>query len=115
MIRVAVLLFAVASAATLSAQYRPDFWPGTNYDSKVPTVRQVLHYDTGDRITSHAGLIQYMEALAAAAPARMKIFDYGQTWEGRRLTYAAIGSEATIRKLDEIKRSMGRLVDPRKT
>ena len=40
-----------------------------------------------------------MEALSAAAPARMKMFEYGETWEGRKLYYAAIGSEANIRRL----------------
>ena len=38
--------------------------------------------------------MRYMETLAAAAPARMKIFEYAKTWEGRKLIYAAIGSEA---------------------
>ncbi|HKI20862.1 MAG TPA: hypothetical protein VKA15_23420, partial [Isosphaeraceae bacterium] len=54
------------------------------------------------------------EALAAA-PTRMKIFDYGRTRENRRLVYAVIGSEANMRRLDEIEASMKRLADPRRT
>src|SRR5579864_773515 len=83
------------------AQKPFEFWPGATYDGKIPTVRQILGYEPGDKVTSHAGLIKYMEALAAAAPARMKVFDYGESWEGRKLIYAAIGSEANIRKLAE--------------
>jgi hypothetical protein len=85
------------------------------YDSKIPTQRQVLGYDPGEKVTSHAGLVAYMEALAAAAPTRMKVFEYGASWEGRKLIYAAIGSEANIRRLAEIKGDILRIADPRKT
>jgi hypothetical protein len=105
----------LAAAALCFAQKPFEFWPGTAYDPKIPTVRQVLGYDSGDKVTSYAGLVRYMEALAAAAPARMKVFDYGETWEGRKLIYAAIGSEANIRRLPEIKGAMQRIADPRKT
>ncbi len=92
-----------------------DFWPGAAYDSKIPTLHQVLGYEPGEKVTSHAGLMKYMDALAAAAPARMKVFEYGASWEGRKLVYAAIGSEANIRKLAEIKSAIQRIADPRKT
>jgi hypothetical protein len=112
MLRFSVLLLAIAP---LYAQKPFEFWPGTSYDSKIPTVHQVLGYDAGDRVTSHAGIVRYMEALAAAAPTRMKMFDYGETWEGRKLIYAAVGSEANIKRLTEIRAQMQRIADPRKT
>jgi hypothetical protein len=112
MVRLSVLLLAVAP---LYAQKPFEFWPGTSYDSKIPTFRQVLGYDAGDRVTSHAGIVRYMEALAAAAPNRLKVFDYGETWEGRKLIYAALGSEANIRRLTEIRAAIERIADPRKT
>src|ERR1700687_1961295 len=109
------IVFGMLAAALLFAQKGFEFWPGTSYDSKIPTVRQVLGYEAGDRVTSHAGIVRYMEALAAAAPSRMKMFDYGETWEGRKLIYAAVGSEANIRRLSEIRADMQRIADPRKT
>jgi murein tripeptide amidase MpaA len=109
------LLFLLLAAALLYAQKAFEFWPGTSYDSRIPTVRQVLGYEAGDRVTSHAGIVRYLETLAASAPSRMKMFDYGETWEGRKLVYAAVGSEANIRKLGEIKSAMQQLADPRKT
>ena len=112
MLRLSVLLLAIAP---LYAQKPFEFWPGTSYDSKIPTFHQVLGYDAGDRVTSHAGIVRYMEALAAAAPNRLKMFDYGETWEGRKLIYAALGSEANIRRLTEIRAQMQRIADPRKT
>jgi hypothetical protein len=78
-------------------------------------MRQVLGYEPGEKVTTHGGLVRYMEALAAAAPARIRVFEYGESWEGRKLIYAAIGSEANIRKLAEIKSGIQRIADPRKT
>jgi hypothetical protein len=109
--RTATLLAALACFA----QKPMEFWPGASYAPAVPTVRQVLGYDPGDRITSSAGLVRYMETLAAAEPARMKIFEYGESWEGRKLIYAAIGSESNLRRLAEIKTAMQRIADPRRT
>jgi len=108
------LAFVVA-VVPLYAEKPYEFWPGATYDTKIPTCRRVLGYDPGERITSHAGIIRYMEALAAAAPARIKLFDYGQTWEGRKLQYAAVSSEGNLRRLAEIRTAMARLADPRKT
>jgi hypothetical protein len=45
----------------------------------------------------------------------MKMYEYGESWEGRKLTYAALGSETNIRRLGEIKSAMQRIADPRKT
>ena len=101
--------------AAAVGQSRFEYWPGSQYDPAIPTSRKVLGYDIGDRVSSHANLIRYMEALAAAAPSRMKVFDYGKTWEGRRLIYAAIGSEANVKRLADIQASMKKLYDPRKT
>jgi len=112
MLRLSVFLLAIAP---LYAQKPFEFWPGTSYDSKIPTFHQVLGYDAGDRVTSSEGIVRYMQALAAAAPNRLKVFEYGETWEGRKLIYAAVGSEANIRRLTEIRAAIERIADPRKT
>ena len=39
---------------------------------------------------------RYFEALAAAAPQRMRTFEYGESWEGRKLIYGVISSEKNI-------------------
>jgi hypothetical protein len=91
------------------------FWPGAAYDAKIPTLRKVAGHDWGERITSHADIVRYMEALAAAEPNRVKMFDYGRTWEERRLIYVAIGSEANIRRIADLRAMMKKLADPRTT
>lgn len=107
-----VLLFA---ALTAFPQAKFEMWPGATYDPAVPTVQKVLSFAPGERIAAPEELVRYFEALAAAQPNRVKVFDYARSWEKRRLIYAAIGSEANIRRLSEIQAGMKRLADPRKT
>jgi hypothetical protein len=93
----------------------PDFyWPGANYDPAVPSPEKVLGYQIGEAITPHREIIRYFEALAAYAPDQMKIFDYGRSWQGKRLIYAAIGSPEKIANLDAIQADAQKLADPRK-
>ncbi|MEX0300322.1 MAG: M14 family zinc carboxypeptidase, partial [Kordiimonas sp.] len=109
----ALALFAGASASADDKAF--EYWPGANYADSIPSIESVLGYKSGNHITTHADTVRYFEALAAAAPDRVKLFDYGTTWEGRRLFYAAISSPENISKLDEFKAGMQALADPRKT
>jgi len=104
------LLFAFASA-----QEEFVFWPDSQYDPAIPTIEEVLGYKPGDRITWHRDVIRYFEALADAAPDRMVIVEYAQSWEKRELIYAALSSAENIAKLPSIKSNMQALADPRVT
>jgi hypothetical protein len=118
MFRSAIALIALSVSLcvqSLCAQSKFEYWPGTAYDPSVPGVRQVLGYDAGERVSSPEAIVRYLEALAAAKPDRVKLRDYGKTWENRRLVYAVIGSSANIKRLDEIKGGLAKLNDPRKT
>ena len=109
-------LLPFLAAWSLAAQNAPvEFWPGTAYDPAVPTLQKIAGYAPGERISWHANIVRYFEALAAAQPARIKVWEYAKTWEGRRLIYAAVGSEANIKRLDEIKSAMRKIGDPRQT
>ena len=107
-------LAAILIALPLAAQTKFEFWPGTSYDPAIPTYAKVFGHEPGERILSSADLFKYLEALAAASP-RIRIFDYAKSWEGRRLVYAAVSSEANVKRLDEIRAAMQRLSDPRRT
>lgn len=104
------LLAADLSAQTVSYWLKP-----ADYNPAIPTQNAILGHAPGDRISSPAEILRYMEAMAAAAPSRMKIFTYGETWEHRKLIYAVIGSEANMARLTEIEADMSRLADPRRT
>lgn len=99
----ALSLVLAAAASPVLAQQSP------------PTQEAVLGHAPGTRITRPAEVRRYFEALRAAAPDRMVMGDYGATWEGRPLFWAAVGSPANIARLDAIKAATRALGDPRRT
>lgn len=110
-----VLLVGTATTAQDGNPENDYYWPGANYDPSVPTVKDVLGYSLGEKITTHADMVTYFEALAAAAPNNIRSWKYGQSWEGRDLIYLAVSSEANIARLDDFKSGMQALSDPRTT
>ncbi len=109
------LILCLAAVAAAFAQPSSEFWPGARYDPAIPTYEKVLGYKPGSVITPCSGLLQYAEALAAAAPARAKVAEYARSWQGRRLVYMVVGSESNMRRLKEVQAGMRRLADPRAT
>ena len=87
--------------------------PNTTYDPKIPTLKAVLGYDTGERITPPEDLTVYLKALHAAAPERTALLEYARTWEGRPLWVLIVASPERIAGLDATKRDLQRLADPR--
>ena len=98
---------------TVSAQSF-EFLPGAKYDPAIPTLKKAVGHDIGEKITMHHEAEKYMTALQQAAPTRIKVIKYAESWEGRSLYVMAIGSAANIAKLDEVKAGMQKLADPRK-
>src|SRR5262249_590141 len=85
-IRSIVLLFVCLSTAlTTFAQQEEkfDFYARGDYRPNVPRPQSILRYDVGDFHTTYAQMEQVMNAIAAAAPDRMKIYDIGETNEHR--------------------------------
>jgi hypothetical protein len=111
--RIVVLALALLAMPAFSQKF--EFWPGAQYDASIPSPEKVLGYPTGQKHTTHADIVRYFEALAAAAPSRIKVFEYGTTWEGRKLIYAVVGSESNIARIEQIKAGAGQLADPGKT
>jgi len=91
------------------------FWPDADYDPAIPSIEEVLGYQPGERITWHADAIRYFEALAKAAPQRISVATYAESWEGRELVYAIVTSSENMARIDAIKTNMQRLADPRQT
>ena len=109
------LISLLGTSQHLHADSPTEMWPGAVYSPTIPTFQDVLGYAVGERITTHADMLHYFNALADAAPAHIKVIEYGRTWEGRRLIYAAIGSQDNIKNLDTFAADMQRLADPRIT
>jgi hypothetical protein len=87
--------------------------PGTAYDPEIPTLRQVLGYDFGERITPPEDVPRYLEALAAAAPDRTKLLEYARSWQDRPLWLFVIGSRERMADVDGLLAGRRQLADPR--
>jgi hypothetical protein len=83
--------------------------------ASVPTPLKVLGYVPGTegRLSYVADINKYFDALAAAAPNRIKRFSLGKSEEGRESIVVAISDEANIANLEQNRLSLGRLADPR--
>lgn len=90
-------------------------WADGDYDPAIPSLEQVLGYAPGERITWSADARRYFEALVAAAPERIRLHEYGQSWEGRPLFYVAISAAENLARSDEIRGGMRALADPQAT
>ncbi|MBA6222734.1 peptidase M14 [Colwellia sp. MB02u-18] len=109
------LLISFVCSFTLLANSAEQMWPGSEYDNSIPTFADVLGYDVGEKITHYGDMLRYFEALERAAPKQIKLFEYGRTWEGRKLIYVAIGKSDVIDNLDDFANKMQKLSDPRIT
>jgi hypothetical protein len=110
-----VLAVLVAQGATAQAPraLQPELAPGTRYDEAVPTLRQVVGHDVGERISTPEEIATYLKALNAADPARTRLVEYARSWQGRPLHTLIVGSAERLARLDAVKADLRRLADPR--
>lgn len=78
-------------------------------DPAIPTLEEIAGHAPGDEISTVTEALDYMDALAEAAPDRMQVTRYAESWEGRELVYGVISSAQNMARLDEIKSNMARL------
>ena len=107
--RLSIALSLALLATTAHAQSDFDFWPNADYDTAVPTVKSVLGYAPGERITWHKDALRYFEALEESQPERVSIHHYATSWEGRKLIYVVISSPENMARIDDIRDGMQRL------
>lgn len=114
---VAGIFVCLASALFALAQTEEkfDFYTRGDYRPNVPRPQSILRYDVGDFHTTYAQMEQVINAIAAAAPDRVKIYDIGLTNEHRMQHLVAISSPENMARIDEIKANNAKLTDPRKT
>jgi Zinc carboxypeptidase. len=75
---------------------------GLAQQSAVPSPRQVLGYDIGERFTPSEQVAGYFRVLEAGSP-RVKVTQYGESYEGRPMVFAVITSEKNHARLDAIR------------
>ncbi|CAN5209841.1 M14 family zinc carboxypeptidase [soil metagenome] len=110
-----LLLTAYCQLSIAQTEEKFDFYARGEYRQNVPRPQSILRFDVGDHHTTYGQMEQVIQAIAKAAPDRVKIFEIGTTNEHRMQYLVAISAPENIARLDEIKAQNARLVDPRKT
>ncbi|HTQ28777.1 MAG TPA: M14 family metallopeptidase [Puia sp.] len=75
----------------------------------LPSPESFLGYAPGARFTPHYKIVAYFKQVAAAVPTRMKLEQYGETYEGRPLLLAFIASAENLQRLESIRQNNLRL------
>lgn len=92
-----------------------DFYATGRYRQGTPRPDEILGYPIGSWHTTYGRMESYLDALGAAASDRVRVFDYGRSVERHTMHLVAVSSEANIARLDEIRRRLHALADPRRT
>lgn len=81
----------------------------------VPSPKDVLGHHIGapGKLTYHADAVAYYRALAAKT-SRVRVYSVGTTDEGRECVVVAVGSDESMKNIDQYRGYLAQLADPRK-
>lgn len=92
--------------------YLPD---SVTYNPAIPKPKDIIYHEVGEWHVTHDRLVNYMKAIAAAAPERVKLETMGFTYEGRPQVLLIITSPKNHQQLEEIRQQHLLLSDPAKS
>ncbi|MEN0046827.1 MAG: M14 family zinc carboxypeptidase [Bacteroidota bacterium] len=98
-----ICLFTNAQKNILLPKYL-QFEPDLPYDKNIPSPKDFLGYELGEAMTLYTQTANYFEQLDQTSD-RIKVSNYGETYEGRPLIYAVITSVKNHARLDEIRQN----------
>src|SRR5438874_5814835 len=83
--------------------------------SGIPSPKDILGHHVGEpkKLTYYADILAYYRALAAKSP-RVKVLPIGKTDEGRELAVVFVGSDDSIKNVEQYRAYLAQLADPRR-
>ena len=116
MIKIIFTGFLFFNSFNLSAQDLSYYLPSSvTYNNAIPSPKDIIHHDVGEWHITHDRLVNYMQALATAAPDRIKLETMGYTYENRPQVLLIITSKNNHAKLEQIRQQHLLLSDPSKS
>jgi len=112
LIILSILTFQFSSQAQDLKYYLPD---SVTYNPAIPKPRDIINHEVGEWHITHDRLVNYMRAIAAAAPDRIKLETMGFTFESRPQVLLIITSPKNHQRLEEIRQQHLLLSDPAKS
>jgi hypothetical protein len=108
----ACLLLALSATAQDLGYYLPT---NVRYNPAIPPPKDVIYHEVGEWHVTHDRLVNYMKALAAAAPQRIKLEMMGFSYENRPQVLLLITSPQNHQRLEAIRQQHVQLSDPAKS
>jgi len=101
---------------SLSAQDLNYYLPANvSFNPAIPKPKDIIYHEVGEFHVTHDRLVNYMKAIAAAAPDRVKLETMGFTFERRPQVLLIITSPKNQQRLEEIRQQHLLLSDPTKS
>ena len=88
--------------ATLAGAQDFEWLPGGQYDPSIPTPKSVLGYEIGSYLTDHLQMVDYIHRLADSSD-RVQVFEFGETYERRKMYLLAVSSKENMSRLEDIR------------
>ncbi len=92
--------------------YLPD---SVSYNPAILKPKDIIYHEVGEWHVTHDRSVNYMRAVAAAAPDRIKLETMGLTYESRPQVLLIITSAKNHQRLEEIRQQHIKLSDPEKS
>jgi len=106
-----LLVIHFANAQELSYYLPQD----VTYNPAIPKPKDVIFHEVGEWHVTHDRLVNYMKAIATAAPDRVKLETMGFTYENRPQVLLIITSKKNHDNLENIRQQHVQLTDPTKS
>lgn len=106
-----LFIFCTSTAQDLS-YYLPD---SVTYNPAIPKPAAIIYHEPGEWHVTHDRLVNYMQAIAAAAPNRVKLETMGFTYETRPQVLLIITSPQNHQRLEAIREQHVQLSDPQRS
>ena len=111
-----ILCSLIIIHCSLTAQHLKYYLPDTIvYNPSIPKPKDIIFHEVGEYHVTHDRLVNYMKAIAAAAPERVKLETMGFTCEQRPQVLLIITSPKNHQRLEEIRQQHIQLTDPAKS
>ncbi len=108
-----IVLALILSYFSTLAQELSYYLPNdVTYSSTVPTPEQVIGHHVGEWHVTHDRLVNYMKAIAAANPDRVKLELMGTTYETRPQVMLIFSAKKNLDNLEQIRTQHLQLSDP---
>ncbi len=86
-----------------------------SYNPAIPKPKDIIYHEVGEWHVTHDRLVNYMKAIAAAAPDRVKIETMGLSYESRPQVLLIISSKKNHDNLEQIRKQHLQLTDAPKS